>query len=140
MRHIREIIKEHLLLEKRIAQITRNISVNYLLDVRTTPHSDQRSAGRNNVSANYNNKPIENKEIEEVINMASKKIAEDIAYGVIMDGDEFVVKSLSWELAIAIKANKFSEVHWELIVKTVFRESSTDKFRTGKDQIVIEVN
>lgn len=72
--------------------------------------------------------------------MASKKIAEDIAYGEIMDGDEFVVKSLSWELAIAIKANKFSEVHWELIVKTVFRESSTDKFRTGKDQIVIEVN
>jgi hypothetical protein len=63
MRHIREIIKEHLLLEKRIAQITRNISVNYLLDVRTTPHSDQRSSGRNNVSANYNNKPIENKEI-----------------------------------------------------------------------------
>lgn len=140
MRHIREIIKEHLLLEKRIAQITRNISVNYSFDVRTTPHSDHRRAGRDNVDDNYNNKPIENKEIEEVINLASKEIAENIAYGEIMHGDEFVVKSLDWELAIAVKAIKFSEVYWHLLVKTVFRESSTHKFRTGKDQIVIQIN
>ena len=52
----------------------------------------------------------------------------------------FVIKSLKWELAIAITPVHVVGTHWELIIKTVFRESKYDPFRVGKDQLVIMIN
>jgi hypothetical protein len=81
-----------------------------------------------------------NREIKEVINLAKRKIAEKIVNQEIMSGDEIVIKSLRWEMAIAITPIYISKTYWELIIKTVFRESKENPFRVSEDQVVINID
>ena len=73
------------------------------------------------------------------MNLAKKEIAEKIVEREINDGTEFVVKSLKWELALAIGAEFQGGTYWILKVYTVFRESLDNPFKVGKDQLVIWV-
>jgi hypothetical protein len=133
---LREIIKESLLLEKRIGQISANLDITFGFDVITTKHSVDRSTGRD--LDGYNQRVISNKEIIEVINQFKRDIAEKIINDEISDGDNFVIISNKWELAIPIIAEKEFGLYWKLIVKTLFRQSEKHKIFTGKNQIVFE--
>jgi hypothetical protein len=137
MNTLRGLIKENLLLEKRIGQISANFEIVFGFDVITTKHSKDRSGGREELEG-YNQRPVENKEIVEVLNMFKKDIAEKIIMGEIKDQENFVVISNQWELAMAIIPEKEANTYWKLIVKTVFRQSDTHKFLYGRNQVVLE--
>jgi len=135
MKTLRQIIKEELLVEKRIAQIGASLEVLFSFDVNRTSHAFDRAV-RDDIIG-YNTRPIVNAEIKEIISMAKNEIAQKIVSQEIKTEEPFVVKSLKWELAMAITPVHISGTYWELIIKTVFRESKYDPFRVGKDQLVI---
>lgn len=136
MNTLRGIIQEQLLLEKRIGQISANFEIVFGFDVITTKHSKERSGGRD--LEGYNQRPVENREIVEVMSQFKKDIAEKIIMGEIKDQDNFVVISNQWELAMAVIAEKESNTYWKLIIRTVFRQSDTHKFLYGRNQVVLE--
>ena len=138
MKSLRQIIKEELLLEKRIAQVRASIEVSFSFDVNRTSHAFDRKT-RDDIE-DYNQRPIVNAEIKEIIRLSKNEIAEKIVSQEITPETEFVVKSLKWELAIAIIPIHITGTYWELLIKTVFRESENNPFRVGEDQIVIIVN
>ena len=138
MKSLRQIIKEELLLEKRIAQVRSSIEVVFSFDVNRTSHAFDRKT-RDDIE-DYNQRPIVNAEIKEIIRLSKNEIAEKIVSQEITPETEFVVKSLKWELAIAIIPIHITGTYWELLIKTVFRESENNPFRVGEDQLVIIVN
>jgi len=138
MSNLRELIKEHLLLEKRIAQLMSSFEIQYSFDVDRSIHAYDRKT-RNDIE-NYNEKEISNSEIKYIINLSLKEIAEKIAQHNIVDNKEFVIKSYEKEIAIAIVPKHVLDNFWELVVKTVFRESYDNPFRVGKNQIVIWID
>ena len=76
MKTLRELIKEELLLEKRIAQISSSIEISFSFDVNTTTHSDDQKV-RTDIE-DYNETPVSNAEIRDVIRQVIKVIAEKI--------------------------------------------------------------
>ena len=102
-------------------------------------HAFDRSTRPELEGTGYNQRPVENREIREVVMMAKSQIAEKIVNREIKDGDPFVVKSEKWELSIPLNPVHVSGTNWVLEVFTVFRESKGNPFRVGKDQIVIWV-
>ena len=138
MKTLRHIIKEELLLEKRIAQVSTSIEVLFSFDINRTSHAFDREV-RDDIG-DYNPRPIVNSEIKEIINKSKREIAEKIINQEIIPEQQFVVKSLKWELAIAMTAIHIEGTHWKLLIKTVFRESKRNPFRVGEDQLVIYVN
>jgi hypothetical protein len=135
MRNLRQIIKEELLLEKRITQVRTSFEVAFSFDVKKTKHADDRET-RNDIEG-YSENSIDNDEIKEIINMSKREIAEKIVNQEIIPDEEFVIKSLKWELAIAIVAIHVAGTHWKLLIKTIFRESKNNPFRVGAGQLVI---
>jgi hypothetical protein len=138
MKTLRQIIKEELLLEKRIAQVRTSFEVSFSFDVNRTSHAFDRKT-RDDIE-DYNPRPIVNAEIKEIIRLSKNEIAEKIVNQEITSETEFVIKSLKWELAMAITPIHITGTYWELLIKTVFRESKYNPFRVGKDQLVIIVN
>jgi len=138
MKTLRQIIKEELLLEKRIAQVRTSFEVTFSFDVNRTSHAFDRKT-RDDIE-DYNPRPIVNAEIKEIIRMSKNEIAEKIVNQEITSETEFVIKSLKWELAMAITPIHITGTYWQLLIKTVFRESNNNPFRVGEDQIVIFVN
>ena len=136
---LKESIRKILIQEKTIAQIVTSIEVTFNLEIDRKKHSFDRKTRPELKDVGYNQRPIESKEIREVISLAKKEIAEKIVYGEIVDGNPFVVKSEKWELAIPLNPVHMSGTNWVLEVFTVFRESKNNPFRTGRDQIVIWV-
>ena len=138
MKTLRQIIKEELLLEKRIAQVRASIEVVFSFDVKRTTHAFDRKT-RDDIE-DYNPRPIVNAEIKEIIRMSKNEIAEKIVNQEITPETEFVLKSLKWELAMAITPIHITGTYWELLIKTVWRESENNPFRVGEDQLVITLN
>ena len=138
MKTIRQIIKEELLLEKRIAQVRASFEVSFSFDVNRTSHAFDRKT-RDDIE-DYNPRPIVNAEIKEIIRLSKNEIAEKIVNQEITSETEFVIKSLKWELAMAITPIHITGTYWQLLIKTVFRESNNNPFRVGEDQLVIIVN
>ena len=136
---LRESIRRVLIQEKTIAQIVTSIEVTFNLEVDRKKHAFDRSTRPELEGTGYNQRPIENREIREGVMMAKSQIAEKIVNREIKDGESFVVKSEKWELAIPLNPVHISGTNWVLEVFTVFRESSENPFRTGKNQIVIWV-
>jgi len=146
---LRESIRKHLLLEKTIAQIVSNLEVTFNLEVDRGAHSFDRQTRKDlegkgyeltgKHSYEYNQREISNNEIKEVIGLAKKEIAERIVSREINNEIPFVIKSLKWELAIAIFPMFQGGTYWILKVGTVFRESKANPFRVGEDQLVIWV-
>ena len=137
---IRGIIKEEmgLLLEKRIAQISANIEVSFGFDVIKTKHAEERKDFNKRGLTSTVTTPITNAEMSEFVRSFRKDIAEGITLGDITDQTEFVIKSISKGLAMAIIAEHIHGSYWKLIIKTVFRESEFNSFRVGSDQLVYE--
>jgi hypothetical protein len=137
MNLLRKIIKENLLLEKRISQISANIEVTFGFDIDRTHHAYVRKT-RSDIEG-YDEREISNGEISHIILLARHQIAEKIVTGEIFDGEEFVIKSPEKSMAMAIAPRQESGTYWKLYVTTVFRESYSNPFRVGKDQVVIRV-
>jgi len=136
---LRESIRRVLIQEKTIAQIVSTIEVTFNLEVDRIPHTYERSTRPELENTGYNQRPIESREIREIVMMAKTEIAEKIINREIKEGERFVIKSEKWELAIPLEPIHVSGTNWILQVFTVFRESRENPFRVGKNQIVIWV-
>lgn len=136
---LRESIRRVLIQEKTIAQIVSTIEVTFNLEVDRIPHTYDRSTRPELENTGYNQRPIESREIREIVMMAKTEIAEKIINREIKEGERFVIKSEKWELAIPLEPIHVSGTNWILRVFTVFRESRENPFRVGKNQIVIWV-
>lgn len=135
MNNLKSLIRENLLLEKRIGQISSMIEIIISFDVIKTIHSTERET-RTDIE-DYNKKQISNGELVEFVNLFRKDIAEHIVSGEIEDEIPFIIKSNDWELAAVIIPEKQSMLYWKLILKTIFRESPTNQLRVGRDQLVL---
>lgn len=126
------------ILERKIDQISANIEVTFGFDVIKTNHAEDRSNFSKRGLSGDNQSHISNLEMSEFVSYFKNDIANGIATGDIVDQTEFVIRSLDRELSMAIIANKVGETYWKLIIKTVFRESEENRFRTSTDQIVYD--
>lgn len=136
MNSLRHIIKEHLLLEKRIAQISDSLKVTFGYDITTTKHArDRANLGREGIS----NRVISNDTIINVIEKCKRKISEYIINGYIDDNIDFIIKDRELNIDLAINPRFVEEYYWTLVVKTVFPSSEKMGLLFGEDQIVIEV-
>ena len=135
MKTLRQIIKENLWVEKRITQVNSSLEVLFVFDVNRTTHAFDRDT-RDDIEG-YNVRPIVNEEIREIISTVKQQISEKIVTREIVPEEDFVVKSLKWELAMAITPVHMGGTYWKLIIKTVFRESNYNPFRVGENQLVI---
>jgi hypothetical protein len=138
MSNLRKLIKEHLLLEKRIAQLMSSFEIQYSFDIDRSVHAYLRKT-RNDIEG-YNEKEISNSEIKYMISLSLKKIAEKIAQHNIVDNETFVIKSYEKEIAIAIEPKHVEDNFWKLVITTVFRESFDNPFRVGKNQTLIWID
>ena len=137
MGNLRQIIKEHLLLEKRIAQLISSFKVQYAFEVDRTMHAHERRT-RTGIE-DYNNREISNSELKYIIELSIREIAENIALHNIVDDDAFVIKSKEKEIAIAVVPKHVEGSFWKLVIVTVFRESYNNPFKVGKNQLIIWV-
>ena len=135
MKTLRQIIKENLLVEKRITQVNSSLEVLFVFDVNRTTHAFDRDT-RDDIEG-YNVRPIVNEEIREIISKVKQQISEKIVTREIVPEEDFIVKSLKWELAMSITPVHMGGTYWQLIIKTVFRESRFNPFRVGINQLVI---
>jgi len=134
--NLRESIKKHLILEKKIGQISTNFEIVFGFDIITTKHSNYRGGGRE--LKDYNQRPVSNSEIVEFIQMFKRDISEKIISGEIEESEPFVLISDRWELAMAVSPERQTGTYWKLVVITVFRQSEFYKFKVGENQVVIE--
>ena len=138
MKDLRQIIKEHLLLEKRIDIIKSDIQVLYNFEIIRGSHADERSI-RPELGDIYNQRPIENGEVKLLFGLAKKKIAEKIATHYIQSEVRFIIKSINYELTMVVAPYHVGETLWVMNIVTVFRESPYNPFRVGENQLVIEI-
>ena len=124
-----------LLVEKRIGQISSNIEVVLGFDILSTKHSVDRST-RTGLS-NYNQTPITNSEIVELVSFFRREIAERIVNGEIQNNTPFAIKSIDRNLAAIIDPNMESNLYWKLVVVTVFREDENNHLKTFRGQLVL---
>jgi hypothetical protein len=136
--NLRESIRKHLLLEKKIGVIAHEFVTTFKFQIDKTTHASTRST-RPELGSSYEQREISNLELKEFITLAKKDIAEKIVSNEIKDDVPFIIKSLIWELAMSVVPNHSGGIYWELVITTVFRESEENPFRVGRDQIVIWV-
>ena len=137
MYNIRKLIKENLLLEKRIAQLSAKIEVTFGFDVDRTHHAYVRR--KREGLTDYDEREISNSELTYIVELARKEIAEKLISNEIRQGESFVIKSPEKSIAMSIvPENEFGN-YWKLYITTVFRESYNNPFRVGKDQVIIWV-
>lgn len=131
---LKELIKEQLLLEKRIAQISSTIEVTFGFDVVKTKHAEKRKdVTKRNLG---HERMISNAEMKEVVSNFKKDIAEGIVDGDIQNETNFVIKDSKFGLSMVLIAEQVSGNYWKLIIKTVFRETTENPLRVGRGQIV----
>lgn len=108
--NLRSIIKEQLLLEKKIATLKSNISI--VFDVKTGSHAEQRQELRS----------VTKGDIALLIGMAIDEITTNLVIGELSDGDEVVVRSRSTNLFIPLIISQETPYSFSLIIKTVIRK------------------
>ncbi len=146
---LRNTILKHLLIERTIGNMSVNLNSDFYLEINRENHAwarrmrpDLEGKGKDltgKYSYDYNQREITNSEINEVLLKAKNKIAEKIVSHHILTNVRFVVKSLKWEIAIAIQPVQKNDLEWTLNVITVFRESKENPFRVAGWQTVIWV-
>ena len=137
MKSLRQLIRESLLFEKRISQLSAKIEVIFGFDVDRTQHAYIRKT-RQDIEG-YDEREISNAEITYIVELARKQIAEKIITGEIYDEEAFVIKSPEKNMAMSVVPRKEANQYWKLLITTVFRETYDNPFRVAKDQLVIWV-
>ena len=133
---LREIIKEHLLLEKKIAQISSEMKIQFNFELDRKQHAIDR-ATRPELGPDYNQREISNSELREFVTLFIKEISEKIVNNEIKDDVAFILKSLNWELAVPVVPVHIGGTYWKLVITTVFRESEHNPMRTRIDQLIL---
>jgi len=134
MKNIRNLIKEHLLLERKIAQISDTFQVTFGFDISTSKHTRDRSnLGRGGLS----DRIISNQKIIDVIEKYKRDIAEAIINGYIVDGDKFVIKDKESKIDFAILATINDDNYWSLLILTIFPSSDSFGLLVAQDQLVL---
>jgi hypothetical protein len=129
---------EDFLLEKRIGQISANVEIRFGFDIIKTSHATTQADFSKRGLQGDNQNHISNLEIKEFVLYFIKDIASAIATGEIVDQDNFVIRSVDREMSIPIVAVEISKTYWQLVVKTVFRESTFNQLKIAKDQLVFD--
>ena len=136
MESIRKIIKEHLILEKRIAQISDSLEISFGYDILTSKHARDRSnLGREWIS----DRVISKQTIIEIIEKCKRKISEFIVNGYIDNELPFVIKDNEFNIHMAVIPQFVEDYYWNLLVKTIFPASDNMGLLVAQDQLVIEV-
>ena len=136
MTSLKKIIKEHLILEKRIAQISDRLEISFGFDILTTKHARDRSnLGREGIS----DRVISNQTIIDIMEKCKRKISEYIINGYILEEEPFVVKDRELNIDLAVIPQFVEDYYWNLLVKTVFPSSENMGLLVGPDQLVIEI-
>lgn len=136
---LRDIIKNNLLLEKRIGQISAEVKIVFGFDVIKTKHSTERMDVASRELGGSRNRPISNGEMLEFVKNFTRDIAEGIVSEDINDQEPFILKSNKWELSMVIIPDHVEGSYWKLIIKTVFPESEYHQLRVGRDQVIYEL-
>jgi hypothetical protein len=123
------------ILEKRISQISANIQVRFGFDLIKTGHSAERSILVNRNTGD--SRIISDKEMEQFVEFFVNRIANAIVDNDIEDGSEFVIRSLSLRLSMALAAKRETDTYWVLIIKTIFPEEENNRMRIRHNQFVI---
>jgi len=132
--NLRKLIKETLLLERKIAQMSDTFQVTFGFDVSTSKHTRDRSnLGREALS----NRIISNQEIIDVIEKYKRDIAEAIINGYIIDGDKFAIKDKESKIDCAILATIVDDNYWSLFILTIFPSSENFGLLTAQDQFIL---
>lgn len=136
MTSLKKIIKEHLILEKRIAQISDRLEISFGFDILTTKHARDRSnLGREGIS----DRVISNQTIIDIMEKCKRKISEYIINGYILEEEPFVIKDRELNIDLAVIPQFVEDYYWNLLVKTVFPSSENMGLLVGPDQLVIEI-
>lgn len=134
---LKGLIRKILLQEAKKVIVYAKPSLSYTIDIRYVPHAVDRRV-RDDIK-NYSDRPIDKIEIVTFMQSINEILANHIMSGEIKHKQDFVVKSLKWELAFSIVPLEEGGLSWKFIVTTVFRESASNPFRTGFNQLVINV-
>lgn len=126
------------LLEKKIDQISATVEITLGFDVIKTKHAGERQDFSKRKLDTDNQNFISNTELKEFVKYFIKDISKSIASGEIKPDDEFVIRSLDREMAMALQARQESNNYWKLVIITVFRASHEETFRTGANQLVFD--
>ena len=122
---LRETIKKHLLLEKRIATLRSQISITFEVRLDKSGHTEDRQIERNVTRGD--------------INLLLGKAVDEITTKIILDeingGDVFIVRSKSGNLFIPVKLIQEDPYNFVLLTKTVIR-----KEKQGRPQLTIWVD
>jgi hypothetical protein len=136
---LRNIIKNNLLLEKRIGQISSKVEIVFGFDVIKTNHTTDRMNVSSRELGGGRDRSISNGEMLEFVKNFTRDIAEGIVSEEINDQEPFILKSNKWELSMVIIPDHVEGSYWKLIIKTVFPESVYHQLRVGRDQVIYEL-
>lgn len=109
---ITEIVRKHLILEKRIATIKSNITISY--DINTDSHTKDRQKERN----------ISRGDIILQLNKAIDEITTKIVTGELKDKDIFIVRSRVSTLFIPILLIRETDYIFDLTIMSVYRKEA----------------
>jgi len=132
---IKRIILEQLLLEKRIGQISANITISF--DLHQTAHSDKQKYRHKDSGGRI----ITNSDLTNVVNRAKNEIAFNIINGEIVDNIDFVItdETSDKKISLALVPKELTPYHWNLVIRTVFSAHRGDPFRVGRNQLQIKI-
>jgi hypothetical protein len=122
---LRETIKKHLLLEKRIAQLRSQIFITYDIKIDNRGHAEDRQRERN----------IETKLIKGIIENAINEITNKIVLGEVSDNDDIIIRSRQTGLFVPVVLREDDPYNFVLIVKTAYY-----KEKAGRPQLTIWVD
>jgi hypothetical protein len=132
---LRESIRKHLLLEKKIAAIRANLTIVLNLGYKRGSVPGMKSHAEYRKGRHDDNR-IRDWDILQVVEAAKDEIVQYIVLGDLYDGLEFIVKDSKTNLNIPIILEELSPYEFNLFVKTVMIKQN---FLVGRDQIVITV-
>ncbi len=125
--------------EKKINFFKSKIEVEFNYNVKFSSHSSDRGRGEGRQDMEfYDMREITKEEIMELLNNFSKEISKSIIDESIVDSKEFVIIDKKWGTSIAIKPFMYSFNSWDLVIKTVFRDSKNTKLKLFRGEFVIE--
>jgi hypothetical protein len=122
---LRESIRKHLLLEKRIAQLRSQIFITYDVKVDDRSHSENRLKERD----------IETKKIKDIITLSIDEITNKIILNEVGDYDDIIIRSRSTGLFVPVVLREKNPYNFMLIVKSAYY-----KERAGRPQLTIWVD
>ena len=125
MSELRKLIKEQLLIEKRIAQLKSQIYISFEVRLDSGGHTSERQLQRN----------VSRGDINLLLGKAVDEITSNIVLGELNDGDIFIVRSRSNNLFIPVKLIREDPYNFVILTKTVIRKDGE-----GRPQFTIWVD